>query len=207
MARTVTNPENDVEDTGPSDVLDRLFRAGRSFDRFLDEPVLPKKFEEIWDLMKMGPTSANQMPARMLWCVSSEAKKKLAELASAANAAKIVSAPVTVIIGMDMEFHELLPELFPGADAKSWFQNKAAREISAFRNSTLQGAYLLLAARAVGLDAGPMSGFDNEAVDRAFFADTPSVRSNFICALGCGERSSLPPANPKPPFARFNGIL
>jgi 3-hydroxypropanoate dehydrogenase len=157
--------------------------------------------------MKMGPTSANALPARMVWCVSDEAKNKLADASSDTNAAKIRKAPASVIIGMDVDFHEHFPELFPhNPDVKNWFPNPAVREIIAMRNSSLQGAYFIIAARALGLDTGPMSGFDNAAVDQAFFADTPNVKSNFISTLGYGDPSTVFDRSPRPAFDRFNTI-
>jgi 3-hydroxypropanoate dehydrogenase len=187
--------------------LDQVFRTARTFNGYHDRPVSEAQLTAIWDLMKMGPTSANQMPARLVWCMSTEAKAKLAACASGANAPKILAAPVSVIIGMDLDFHEQLPWLFPHVDAKSWFAgNEALRELSALRNSSLQGAYFIIAARALGLDTGPMSGFDNAAVDAAFFAGTPRVRSNFIATLGYGDPASLHPRGPRPDFATFNTI-
>ena len=148
--------------------LDQLFRTARTYNGYLDKPVSEEQLVAIWDLLKMGPTSANQLPARIVWCVSQAAKEQLAALAGGTNPDKIRAAPVTAIIGMDLDFHEQLPWLFPHADAKSWFDgNEAAREASAFRNSSLQGGYFILAARALGLDTGPMSGFNNAAVDAA----------------------------------------
>lgn len=186
--------------------LDRVFRTARSFNGYLDKPVAEAQLHAIWDLMKMGPTSANQMPARLVWCTSAEAKAKLAACASGTNGPKILAAPVTVIIGMDLEFHEQLPWLFPHADAKSWFAGSAPlREASAMRNSTLQGAYFIVAARMLGLDTGPMSGFDNAAVDAAFFAGT-SVRSNFISTLGYGDPATVFDRSPRPDFATFNTL-
>jgi len=187
--------------------LDQLFRQARTYNGYLDRPVSQDQLTAIWDLMKMGPTSANQLPARIVWCVSDAAKEKLATLAGGTNPDKIRKAPVTAIIAMDLDFHEQLPWLFPHADAKSWFAgDAAAREVSAFRNSTLQGGYFILAARALGLDTGPMSGFDNAAVDAAFFADTPRVRSNFISTLGYGDPATIFPRSPRPDFAVFNRI-
>ncbi|OYU35000.1 malonic semialdehyde reductase [Novosphingobium sp. PASSN1] len=186
--------------------LDRVFRTARSFNGYLDKPVTETQLHAIWDLMKMGPTSANQMPARLVWCTSAEAKAKLAACAGGTNGPKILAAPVTVIIGMDLEFHEQLPWLFPHADAKSWFAGSAPlREASAMRNSTLQGAYFIVAARMLGLDTGPMSGFDNAAVDAAFFAGT-SVRSNFISTLGYGDTATIFDRSPRPDFATFNTL-
>jgi 3-hydroxypropanoate dehydrogenase len=186
--------------------LDQLFRSARSFDAYLDKPVLNEQLDAIWSLMKMGPTSANCLPARVIWCVSPESKEKLAALCMPANGTKIMNAPVSVIIGMDMEFYEKLPELFPYADARSWFAGNAAlAETTAFRNSTLQGAYFILAARALGLDTGPMSGFPNDAVDAAFFAGT-TIKSNFISTLGYGDPAALVARAPRPDFDVFNTI-
>lgn len=187
--------------------LDRLFLQARTYNHYTDEPVDEADLHALWDLMKMGPTSANQLPARLVWCVSREAKDRLAACASATNADKIRAAPVSVVIGMDTEFHEYLPELFPHADAKSWFVgNRELREASAFRNSSLQGAYFIMAARALGLDTGPMSGFDAGEVDKAFFADQPSVRTNLISTLGHGDPATLHDRLPRPAFETFNRI-
>lgn len=187
--------------------LDQLFRTARTYNGYLDKPVSTEQMDAIWELMKFGPTSANCLPARLIWCVSSEAKEKLAGLALPANGDKIRKAPVTVIIGMDLEFYEHLPELFPHADARSWFAGAPAlAEATAFRNSSLQGAYFMLAARALGLDTGPMSGFNNDAVDEAFFAGT-NVRSNFISTLGYGDPSSIFGRSPRPAFERFNTVV
>lgn len=187
--------------------LDQLFRTARTYNGYLDKPVSEAQLVAIWDLMKYGPTSANALPARIIWCVSDEAKQKLAPLTMPANAEKILKAPVTAIIAMDNEFYEHLPELFPHADARSWFVGNAAlAEATAFRNSSLQGAYFILAARALGLDTGPMSGFDNAAVDAAFFADQPNVKSNFISTLGYGDPASIFERSPRPDFGRFNRI-
>ena len=186
--------------------LDQLFRTARTYNGYLDTPVTTEQLDAIWELMKYGPTSANCLPARLVWCVSQEAKEKLAALAMPANAEKILKAPATVIIGMDLEYYEHLPELFPHTDARSWFVgNDALIQTTAFRNSTLQGAYFILAARALGLDTGPMSGFANDAVDAAFFAGT-QVKSNFISTLGYGEPASIFERSPRPDFSRFNTI-
>jgi 3-hydroxypropanoate dehydrogenase len=192
-----------IDDTA----IRQLFTEARSFNHYTDEPVAGADLHAIWDLMKMGPTSANQLPARLVWCIGAEAKEKLAACASDSNADKIRQAPVTVIVAMDHEFHEHLPELFPHTDAKSWFDGNAElRAASAFRNSTLQGAYLIMAARALGLDTGPMSGFDAGAVDKAFFADQPAVKTNFIATLGHGDRATLHDRSPRPAFEKFNTI-
>ncbi len=190
----------------PDAALDQLFRTARTYNAYLDKPVSEVQLNAIWDLMKFGPTSANCLPARLIWCTSEAAKEKLAACCMPSNATKIISAPVSVIIGMDMEFYEQLPELFPHDDARSWFKgNDALAETTAFRNSSLQGAYLLLAARALGLDTGPMSGFNNQAVDEAFFTGT-KVKSNFVSTLGYGDPASIFDRSPRPGFDRFNTL-
>jgi 3-hydroxypropanoate dehydrogenase len=187
--------------------LDQLFRTARSYNGYTDEPVTRADMDAIWEVMKFGPTSANCLPARLVWCESAEAKAKLAAHASSTNRDKILKAPVTVIIGMDMEFYEQLPELFPPADARSWFTgNDAMISATAMRNSSLQGAYFIMAARALGLDTGPMSGFNNAGVDADFFAGTP-VKSNFIATLGHGDPSTIFGRLPRPGFGRFNTVL
>ncbi|MFM5953935.1 MAG: malonic semialdehyde reductase, partial [Novosphingobium sp.] len=148
--------------------LDQLFRTARTYNGYLDKPVSTEQLHAIWDLMKMGPTSANQLPARLVWITTDEAKARLAACTMPANGEKILKAPVSVIIARDAEFHEQLPWLFPHTDARAWFVgNDELREKSSFLNATLQGAYLIIAARALGLDTGPMTGFSNEAVDAA----------------------------------------
>lgn len=188
--------------------LDQLFRTARTYNGYLDKPVTNEQIDAIWELMKFGPTSANMLPSRLIWCVSQGAKEKLAALTSGTNGEKIRKAPVTVIIGMDVDFHENLPWLFPHNPAmKDYFTDAAIREVMALRNSSLQGAYFILAARALGLGAGPMSGFDNAAVDAAFFADQPNVKSNFISTLGYGDPATVFDRSPRPPFETFNTIL
>lgn len=190
--------------------LDQLFRTARTYNGFLDRPVSADQLHAIWDLMKMGPTSANQMPARLVWLTSPEGKERLAQHAGGTNGDKIRKAPVSVIIAMDERFHDQLPWLFPHVDAKAWFEGdeKAEqRKLSAFRNSTLQGAYFILAARALGLDTGPMSGFDNQAVDAEFFADEPHWKSNFISTLGYGDPATIFGRHPRPDFEVFNRVL
>lgn len=192
-----------LDDTG----LDLIFREARTYNGYTSKPVTEDALRAIWDLAKMGPTSANQSPARIVWCVSDEAKATLASLSAETNAPKILNAPVTAIIGMDYEFYEKLPTLFPHTDARSWFLgNQPLIETSAFRNSTLQGAYFIIAARALGLDTGPMSGFDNAGVDAAFFAGT-QVKSNFICTLGYGDPSTIHGRNPRLGFEEANRVL
>ena len=187
--------------------LDQVFRTARTYNGYTSQPVSTEQLHAIWDLLKMGPTSANMLPARLVWCTSDEAKEKLAVCCLPANAEKIRTAPVSVIIGMDIDYHEQLPWLFPHADAKAWFEgNEPLREVSAMRNSSMQGAYFILAARALGLDTGPMSGFSNEAVDAAFFSETPRVKSNFVSTLGYGDPATIFERSPRPPFETFNRI-
>lgn len=176
--------------------LDLIFRNARSYNGYDDRPVTRVQIEAIYDLLKMGPTSANTQPARFVFCLSQESKDKLADCASEGNAPKIRQAPASVIIGMDMEFYEKMPQVFPhNPDAKNWFQGPAI-ESTAFRNSTLQGGYFMIAARAIGLDVGPMSGFDHDKVDATFFAGTP-VKSNFISTFGYGDPASIFPKLPR----------
>ncbi|WP_340316931.1 malonic semialdehyde reductase [Rhizorhabdus argentea] len=190
--------------------LDLLFRKARTYNGFLDRPVTEAQLREIWDLMKFGPTSANLFPVRIVWCVSSEAKDKLSKLVSGTNSGKVLQAPVVAILAMDTEFYNHAPRLFPIADARSWFvgednvPNEAAAS-TAFRNSSLQGAYFIMAARALGLDTGPMSGFDNAGVDKAFFAGT-SYKSNFLSTLGYGDPSTIFERMPRPSFEEFTAI-
>ena len=189
------------------EALAQLFTEARSYNGWLDKPVSDEQLHAIWDLVKMAPTSANMQPARIVWVKSVEAKAKLAACVMEGNKAKVLGAPVTAVIGYDIDFHEELPWLFPHTDAKSWFEgNEAGREEGAFRNSSLQGAYLMLAARALGLDCGPMSGFDPGAVNAAFFADEPRHRVNFICSVGYGDPASIFGRSPRPDFDRFNRI-
>ncbi|GAA0470010.1 malonic semialdehyde reductase [Parasphingorhabdus litoris] len=188
--------------------LDQLFRTARTYNGYHDKPVTVEQLHAIWDLMKMGPTSANMLPARMIWCHSEDSKQRLADCSSPGNKDKILKAPASVIIGMDYDFHEHLPELFPHDDAKSWFAGDAdGRKVHAMRNSSLQGGYFILAARAIGLDTGPMSGFDNDAVDKAFFKDQPNVKSNFISTLGYGDPETIFDRSPRPDFDKFNAII
>jgi 3-hydroxypropanoate dehydrogenase len=189
------------------DALDTLFRAARSYNGYVDEPVTENDIHEIYELLKMGPTSANQQPARFIWLLSQEAKDKLAGFASANNASKIREAPASVIIAYDKDFHEHLPEFFPHVDARPWFAEPVARERHAFLNATLQAAYFIIAARAVGFDTGPMTGFDNAAVDAAFFADQPNYKSVMISTFGHGDPSSIFGRLPRPEFAKFNTIV
>ena len=185
---------------GPA--LDILFRAARTRNDWSPEAVSDAQIRELYELFKWGPTSANSSPARFIWVRSPEGKAKLSALASEANRAKILAAPVTVIIGYDLDFGEQMPKLFParGEAMKANFaSNPVASETAAFRNGSLQGAYLIVAARALGLDCGPMSGFDNAKVDAEFFKGT-QVKSNFVCNLGYGDPSKLYPRSPRLTF-------
>jgi 3-hydroxypropanoate dehydrogenase len=186
--------------------LDLIFRRARTANHYRDRAVTVEQLREIWDLMKWGPTSANCMPARIVWCMSEEAKARLAGCASSGNGEKIRHAPASAIIGMDLEFYEQLPKLYPAADARGWFAgNERTIRETAFRNSSLQGAYLIIAARALGFDVGPMSGFDNAAVDQAFFSGT-SVESNFIMTLGHADPESYRPRGPRLSFDDANQV-
>lgn len=186
--------------------LDLIFREARTFNHYQDRPVPDSLLQRAFELARMGPTSANCQPMRIVFVRSKEAKAKFAPALSEGNRAKTVAAPVTAIFGMDMEFYEELPRMFHDPEARSWFAGKPkAIESTAFRNGTLQAAYFIIAARALGLDCGPMSGFDNAKVDAAFFAGTP-VKSNFICNIGYGDRSRLHPRNPRLSFAEACSI-
>lgn len=183
------------------DGLDLIFRKARTHTAWLDKPVDDALLRQVDDLAKLGPTSANMCPLRIVFVRSREAKEKLRPALDAGNVAKTMAAPVTAILGMDVHFYEKLPKLFPHVDAKAWFKDlpEPVLEYVALRNSSLQGAYFMLAARALGLDCGPMSGFDNAKVDAAFFAGT-TVKSNFLCNLGFGDASKLRPRSPRLDF-------
>jgi 3-hydroxypropanoate dehydrogenase len=177
--------------------LDVLFRTARTHNGWQPKPVPESLLHEIFDLAKMAPTSANCSPMRVVFVTTAEGKERLKPALSAGNLEKTLAAPVTAIIANDTKFYEELPRLFPHADAKAWFTgNQALIDITAMRNGTLQGAYLMLAARAVGLDCGPMSGFDNAKVDAEFFPDG-RFKSNFLCNLGYGDPSKLFPRSPR----------
>ena len=164
-------------------VMDRLFREARSRNAWSPDPIAPETWRSLYDLVKFGPTSANSSPARFVFVTSEAGKAKLGPLLSEGNR-KALAAPCIAIIGYDMDFPALMPKLFPhNPGAASWFDAPAAREATAFRNSSMQGGYLILAARALGLDTGAMSGFDAAGVDAAFWAGT-AVKTNFLCALG-----------------------
>ena len=179
---------------------EQLFEQARTHNGFTAEPVADEQLRRIYELMKWGPTSANSSPARIVFVRSPAAKAKLLPCVSPGNVEKTRSAPVTAILGIDYAFYEKLPFLFPHTDARSWFVGKKEHaDITAFRNATLQGGYFIVAARAVGLDCGPMSGFDHATIDAAFWAGT-AVRTNFICNLGRGDRSKLFARSPRLPF-------
>jgi 3-hydroxypropanoate dehydrogenase len=187
--------------------LHQLFLDARTHNGWRDQPVTDVELVQLFDLLKMGPTSANCSPARFLFVRTPEAKARLLPCMAPGNVEKTRAAPVTAIIGYDLEFYERLPQLFPHTDARSWFAGKPDLIASAaFRNGSLQGGYLILAARAIGLDCGPMSGFDNARVDAEFWAGT-AVRSNFICNLGHGDPSKLMPRSPRFRFDEACRIL
>jgi nitroreductase len=180
--------------------LDTLFREARSYNRWSLEPVPEKTLHALYDLLKMGPTSANCCPARFVFVASASERAKLVACVSPGNVVKVEQAPVTVIIGMDEKFYEKIPFLLPQKpELAGLFKDPAIGGVHMMRNASLQGAYLMLAARALGLDCGPMSGFDHDKLDAAFFAGT-TVKSNFICALGTGTTEMLYPRNPRLPF-------
>jgi 3-hydroxypropanoate dehydrogenase len=194
----------------PDAALDTLFRDARSHSRWLDVAVSDSQLRSLYELVKLGPTSANGSPARFLFVRTEQAKQRLVPHLEAKNVAKVLEAPVTAIIGYDGEFYEHLPTLFPhNQAARGWFAGEAKREhahTTAFRNGSLQGAYLIVAARALGLDCGPMSGFDNDGVDREFWTGT-SVRTNFLCCLGYGEPAALFPRHPRLTFEQACALL
>lgn len=188
--------------------LDTLFRHARTHNGWLDKPVSDEQLYQIYELMKMGPTSANSSPARIVFVRSMQAKERLRPALSAGNLEKTMAAPVTAIIAFDLKFYDRLPELFPhNPEARSWFaDDPKGAEVASFRNGSLQGAYFIMAARAVGLDCGPMSGFDNAKVDAEFFQGT-SVKSNFLCNLGYGDSTKLFPRSPRLGFGEACVVL
>jgi len=188
--------------------LDTLFREARTHNAWTDREVSDDTIREIYDILKMGPTSANSSPARFLFLRTKPAKERLGPALSAGNHDKTMAAPVTVIVAYDPKFYEHLPKLFPhNQDARSWFtSNEALAATTAFRNGTLQGAYLILAARSVGLDVGPMSGFDNDKVDEEFLR-WRGWRSNFLVNLGYGDPAGLFPRSPRLSFEEACELL
>jgi len=195
------SPEPDARLTLAADALDLILRRARTHRAWLDRPVPDDLLRRVYELAAEGPTSANCSPMRVLFVKSREAKERLRPALTPGNVDKTMQAPVTAIIGHDSQFYELLPRLFPTADMRANFAGKPELiAATAFRNGSLQGAYLMIAARALGLDCGAMSGFDNAKVDAAFFPDG-RVKSNFLCNLGYGDASKLPPWPPRLPFA------
>lgn len=192
----------------PDHILDQLFRQARSHNGWQTREVSDAQLEQIYDLMKMGPTALNSCPARILFIKSEAAKQRLKACLNAGNVDKSMTAPVVALIGMDMEFYTKLEKLWPhNADAASWYIGKPDKIAeNAFRNSSLQGAYLIMAVRSLGLDAGPMSGFDFAKMDDTFFPDG-KVKSNFICAIGYGDESKLYPRGPRLDFAEACQVL
>lgn len=188
--------------------LDQLFREARTANGWLDRPVAAETLRALYDLVKWGPTSANIQPLRVKFVTSAAAKERLKPHLSAGNLEKTMAAPVVAILGQDMAFYEHLPRLFPhNQTAKSWFEGKPeAIAAAAFRNASLQGGYFILAARAVGLDAGPMSGFDAAGVDAAFWAGT-TVKTNFLCSLGHGDPAKVFPRSPRFAFEEVCEIV
>lgn len=184
----------------PDDALDTIFRRARTHRHWKDTPLSPALLMAIYDLMRWGPTSANCSPARILFVLSIEAKARLRPHLLPENVGKTMGAPATAILGYDLDFAEYLPYLYPhDPDAKDWFNDPAIAERTAFRNGSVQGGYFIIAARALGLDCGPMSGFDNDGVDREFFADS-RVKSNFLCNIGHGDPDALRARGPRLSF-------
>jgi 3-hydroxypropanoate dehydrogenase len=191
----------------PERCLDQIFYETRTHNKWFDRDIPDATLRELVNLLKLGPTSANSSPARFLFVKSREAKERLKPHLSEGNVAKTMAAPVCTIIGYDLDFYEHLPKLFPHTNAKSWYEGNDEKIFeTAFRNGTLQGAYLIMAARALGLDCGPMSGFDNAGVNRAFFAGT-NVKSNFLCSLGYGDASVLLRRSPRFGFDEMARII
>ena len=185
-------PSGEIDQAVFDSAADRLFRSARTFNAWTEKPIETSTLHVLYDLMKFGPTSANASPARIVFVTSAEAKAKLAAFSGERNQPKILAAPVTAIIGHDLRFFEVMPRLFPHNPTMGnmFAANRELAETTAFRNGSLQGAYLIVAARLLGLDCGPMSGFNNAAVDDAFFPGG-RVRSNFICSLGYGDPAGL----------------
>jgi 3-hydroxypropanoate dehydrogenase len=196
-----------MPDRLPQSALDQLFFEARSHNAWLQKAVPDATLRDIVDAMKQAPTSANCQPIRLVFVASQEAKQRLKPHLSAGNLEKTMSAPVTAIVAHDLQFYEHLPRLFPHADAKSWFTSSEAHaNTTAFRNGTLQGGYLMMAVRALGLDCGAMSGFDNAGVDRTFFADT-TYKSNFLLNIGYGDPKGLFSRSPRFGFDEIAKII
>jgi nitroreductase len=197
-----------VSDALNDTALDTVFRKARTQNKWLDKPVTAEQLQAVYDLTKWGATSANCFPMRLVFAHSQAERDRLATMVMPGNVEKVKTAGAVAIIGHDLKFYDMIPRLFPHApEAREWFSgNEELANATAFRNGTLQGAYLMLAARSLGLDCGPMSGFDNAAVDEAYFAGT-DVKSNFICALGYGDPAGLFPRSPRPDFDEVCKIL
>ena len=192
-----------IDDAAPR----QLFLDARTHNKWQPKDVPDALLHQLVDVLKMGPTSANCSPGRFVFLKSREAKERLNPHLSEGNREKTMQAPVCTIVAYDLEFYEHLPRLFPHTDARSWFAGQPDKiKETAFRNGTLQGAYLILAARALGLDCGPMSGFDNTAVDNVFFSGT-SIKSNFLCNIGCGDWAGVMPRSPRFTFAEMAKII
>ncbi|SHG25317.1 3-hydroxypropanoate dehydrogenase [Microbulbifer donghaiensis] len=210
-----------MSDPISSEALDQLFREARTHSHWLDKPVSDETLKQLYELMKMGPTSANCCPARIVFVKTKEAKERLRPALNEGNVDKTMAAPVTAIIAHDHKFFEYLPKLFPHAPAREWYvDNAELAATTAFRNGSMQGGYFILAARSLGLDCGPMSGFDNAMVDHEFFSEKSSapafqqehcpdshIKSNFLCNLGYGDPKLLYPRGPRFEFAEVCKIL
>lgn len=191
----------------PDSALDQIFREARTFNNWLPGPIPTETLREVYDLARLGPTSANASPARFVFIESAAAKARLRPALAPLNVEKTMAAPVTVIVAWDTEFHENLPKLFPQADMRSYFAgNRPLIDENGFRNGTLGGAYFIIAARSLGLDCGPMSGFDQAKVNAEFFPDG-KWKSNFLINLGRGDRSKLHPRNPRLEFDEACRVL
>lgn len=201
MLRIRLSPSKPAGPAQPMNITtEQLFDNARTHNGFTAEPVPQTQLRQLYDMMKWAPTSANSSPARIVFVTSAEAKAKLLECVTPGNLDKTRSAPVTAVLGIDLAFHDKLPQLFPHVDARSWFVGKQAHiETTAVRNASLQGGYFILAARALGLDCGPMSGFDQAKMDAAFWSGT-DIRTNFICNLGHGDPSKLFARSPRLSF-------
>ena len=187
--------------------VEQIFTDARSQNGYLDVPISAGTLRRLYDTLKWGPTSANSSPARFAFVRSDEARQRLIACVNQGNVEKVSRAPVTVIVGMDMRFYDELPALFPHADARKWFVDQPELvESTAFRNSSLQGAYLIIAARALGLDCGPMSGFDSARIDAEFWAGT-TVKTNFLCTLGKGDHTKIFPRSPRLSFEKACHLL
>jgi 3-hydroxypropanoate dehydrogenase len=208
MNHGLSKRRTEVGEVMNNEGLDLIFRNARTHNGWLPKLVEDELLRKVYDLAKMGPTSANMCPMRVVFVKSPQAKERLKPALDPANLAKTMAAPVTAILGMDVHFFDQLPKLFPHADARAWFKDKPepVLEYIALRNSSLQGAYFMLAARALGLDCGPMSGFDNAKVDAEFFPGT-SVKSNFLCNLGHGDPSKLFPRLPRLSFEEACSVV